>query len=128
EDSHRAAHSSRRVPYLRARAVLAAARQDQRDQNHGAGDGQGARTHRDDAERHHREEARGDDEFLTNPLGALDIYCGALNLGELLVRFTICWLAFVMLPCATSAQAPGKFPPDSLVNVRVIPKSTPVVQ
>ena len=26
------------------------------------------------------------------------------------------------------AQAPGKWPPDSLVNVRVIPKTTPVVQ
>lgn len=26
------------------------------------------------------------------------------------------------------AQAPGKWPPDSLVNARVIPKSTPVVQ
>jgi hypothetical protein len=26
----------------------------------------------------------------------------------------------------TSAQAPGKFPPDSLINVKVIPRSTPV--
>ena len=27
-----------------------------------------------------------------------------------------------------AAQAPGKFPPDSLINVKVIPKSTPVMQ
>ncbi len=27
-----------------------------------------------------------------------------------------------------AGQAPGKWPPDSLVNVRVIPKSTPVMQ
>ena len=26
------------------------------------------------------------------------------------------------------AQAPGKFPPDSLINVKVIPKNTPVMQ
>lgn len=29
---------------------------------------------------------------------------------------------------ALSAQAPGKFPPDSLINVKVIPKNTPVMQ
>jgi hypothetical protein len=29
---------------------------------------------------------------------------------------------------ALSAQAPGKFPPDSLINVKVFPKSTPVMQ
>jgi hypothetical protein len=27
-----------------------------------------------------------------------------------------------------AAQAPGKFPPDSLINVKVIPKNTPVIQ
>jgi hypothetical protein len=27
-----------------------------------------------------------------------------------------------------AAQAPGKWPPDSLINVKIIPKSTPVVQ
>lgn len=27
-----------------------------------------------------------------------------------------------------AAQAPGKFPPDSLTNVKVIPKNTPVIQ
>ena len=27
-----------------------------------------------------------------------------------------------------AAQAPGKFPPDSLINVKVIPKNTPVMQ
>jgi hypothetical protein len=29
---------------------------------------------------------------------------------------------------ALVAQAPGRFPPDSLVNVKVIPKNTPVIQ
>jgi hypothetical protein len=29
---------------------------------------------------------------------------------------------------ALAAQAPGKFPPDSLVNVQVVPRSTPVIQ
>jgi len=32
------------------------------------------------------------------------------------------------LATAAGAQAPGKFPPDSLVNVKVIPHSTPVIQ
>jgi hypothetical protein len=30
-------------------------------------------------------------------------------------------------PAALSSQAPGKFPPDSLINVKVIPKNTPVM-
>jgi photosynthetic reaction center cytochrome c subunit len=36
-------------------------------------------------------------------------------------------LALSATPAAI-AQAPGKFPPDSLVNVKVIPKNTPVIQ
>jgi len=32
------------------------------------------------------------------------------------------------LSAQTPTQAPGKFPPDSLVNVKVFPKSTPVTQ
>jgi Photosynthetic reaction centre cytochrome C subunit len=31
-------------------------------------------------------------------------------------------------PPLVAAQVPGKFPPDSLINVKVIPKSTPVIQ
>jgi hypothetical protein len=31
-------------------------------------------------------------------------------------------------PLPLAAQAPGKFPPDSLINVKVIPKNTPVIQ
>lgn len=34
-------------------------------------------------------------------------------------------LAVTIAP-ALAAQSPGKFPPDSLVNVKVIPKSTPI--
>ena len=37
-------------------------------------------------------------------------------------------LGLLVSPIALGAQAPRKWPPDSLVNVRVIPKSTPVVQ
>lgn len=33
-----------------------------------------------------------------------------------------------LLPYQAGAQAPGKFPPDSLVNLKVIPKTTPVMQ
>ena len=37
-------------------------------------------------------------------------------------------LALVLISAAAGAQAPGKFPPDSLVNTKVIPHSTPVIQ
>jgi len=30
--------------------------------------------------------------------------------------------------CPLNAQAPGHFPPDSLINVKIIPKNTPVMQ
>ena len=36
--------------------------------------------------------------------------------------------ALVLCASDAPAQAPGKFPPDSLVNVKVIPKNTPVMQ
>ena len=37
-------------------------------------------------------------------------------------------LAFCALASLAEAQAPRKFPPDSLVNTRVIPHATPVIQ
>jgi hypothetical protein len=37
-------------------------------------------------------------------------------------------LVLPVLAFTVDAQAPGKWPPDSLVNVQVIPKTTPVVQ
>lgn len=37
-------------------------------------------------------------------------------------------LALLLISAPVSGQAPGKWPPDSLVNLRVIPKSTPVMQ
>lgn len=37
-------------------------------------------------------------------------------------------IAALVVASPLAAQAPGKFPPDSLVNVKVIPKSTPVIQ
>lgn len=36
--------------------------------------------------------------------------------------------ALVVAAAQLSAQAPGKFPPDSLINVKVIPRSTPVTE
>jgi hypothetical protein len=35
---------------------------------------------------------------------------------------------FLVAPTALLAQAPGRWPPDSLVNTRVIPRNTPVIQ
>src|SRR5437762_5620931 len=37
-------------------------------------------------------------------------------------------IAAFTAPAVVLAQAPGHFPPDSLINVKVIPKSTPVMQ
>lgn len=37
-------------------------------------------------------------------------------------------LLLLLLPAGLAAQAPGKWPPDSLLNLKVIPKSTPVMQ
>src|SRR5258707_7078508 len=37
-------------------------------------------------------------------------------------------IAALAAPAALLGQAPGKFPPDSLINVKVIPKNTPVMQ
>src|SRR5438034_7958225 len=37
-------------------------------------------------------------------------------------------IAALTVPAALSSQAPGHFPPDSLINVKIIPKNTPVMQ
>src|SRR5438874_8052868 len=37
-------------------------------------------------------------------------------------------IAALAAPAVLVSQAPGHFPPDSLINVKVIPKSTPVMQ
>lgn len=42
------------------------------------------------------------------------------------MRPILCYLA-IAIPAAVGAQAPGHWPPDSLINTRVIPKSTPVI-
>jgi hypothetical protein len=44
------------------------------------------------------------------------------------VRASIAGVVLVVASVAGGAQSPGKFPPDSLVNTKVIPKSTPVIQ
>lgn len=43
-------------------------------------------------------------------------------------RTALACLAVLAAPPALVSQAPGRFPPDSLVNVKVIPKNTPVMQ
>ena len=42
-----------------------------------------------------------------------------MNLRPVIFAFAV--------PAALCAQAPGHFPPDSLINVKVIPKNTPVM-
>ncbi len=44
------------------------------------------------------------------------------------MRSALVALALLAAVGRTNAQPPGKWPPDSLVNVRIIPKTTPVVQ
>lgn len=44
------------------------------------------------------------------------------------MRLVLPYLLALVAPLAVGAQPAGKFPPDSLINVQVIPKSTPVTQ
>jgi Photosynthetic reaction centre cytochrome C subunit len=44
------------------------------------------------------------------------------------MRFLLTVLAVVVVSDSTLAQASGKWPPDSLINTQVIPRSTPVIQ
>ena len=44
------------------------------------------------------------------------------------MRLIFVGLLLVVMSDPLTAQAPGKWPPDSLINVRVIPDSTPVMQ
>ena len=44
------------------------------------------------------------------------------------MRSLLLLAGLVCLAGPVLAQAPGKFPPDSLINVKVIPKNTPVMQ
>jgi hypothetical protein len=44
------------------------------------------------------------------------------------MRFFVIGLTVVAMPGATLAQVAGRFPPDSLVNVQVIPRTTPVIE
>jgi hypothetical protein len=44
------------------------------------------------------------------------------------LRFLLASLGVASLSATLSAQASGKFPPDSLINTQVIPRTTPVAQ
>lgn len=44
------------------------------------------------------------------------------------MRLFIVCVCSLVLSRPAAAQAPGRFPPDSLVNVKVIPDTTPVIQ
>ncbi len=43
-------------------------------------------------------------------------------------RVVVCSAAALLVPLGLAAQAPGRFPPESLVNVQVFPRTTPVIQ
>lgn len=42
------------------------------------------------------------------------------------MRLTLAALAVLIAPATLQSQAAGKFPPDSLINVKVFPRTTPV--
>jgi hypothetical protein len=44
------------------------------------------------------------------------------------VRSFVVGVAILTIPGATHAQVAGRFPPDSLVNVHVFPRTTPVIE
>jgi hypothetical protein len=44
------------------------------------------------------------------------------------MRLSVASVALVVLPQLAAAQVAGKFPPDSLINTRIIPHNTPVIQ
>lgn len=44
------------------------------------------------------------------------------------LRLIAALMLLALVAPAAGAQAPGHFPPDSLINVKVIPKNTPVMQ
>lgn len=44
------------------------------------------------------------------------------------MRLSLVTLAGLVLPAALASQPPGKWPPDSLVNVQVFPRTTPVME
>jgi hypothetical protein len=46
----------------------------------------------------------------------------------MILRPFIVVVAALSAPAALSSQAPGKWPPDSLINVKIIPRNTPVMQ
>ena len=43
-------------------------------------------------------------------------------------RSALVAIGLAALPALLTAQAPGRWPPDSLVNTKVIPRNTPVIQ
>lgn len=44
------------------------------------------------------------------------------------MRLFLVGLTALAIPVALTSQAPGRWPPDSLVNVKVIPRTTPVME
>lgn len=44
------------------------------------------------------------------------------------MRLILAGLGIALTSASLAAQAPGKWPPDSLINVKVFPRSTPVMQ
>jgi hypothetical protein len=46
----------------------------------------------------------------------------------MLLRRVALSLSLLVVPSIASSQAPGRFPPDSLINTKVIPHATPVIE
>ncbi|MEX2151965.1 MAG: c-type cytochrome [Gemmatimonadaceae bacterium] len=44
------------------------------------------------------------------------------------MRLLLCAIGLVSTSVSVNAQAPGTWPPDSLINTQVIPRTTPVIQ
>lgn len=44
------------------------------------------------------------------------------------MRHFVVGIGILLAPAVLAAQAPGKFPPDSLINVQVFPRTTPVME
>lgn len=44
------------------------------------------------------------------------------------MRFALAALAMVAVPASLASQVAGRFPPDSLINVQVFPRTTPVAE
>jgi len=60
--------------------------------------------------------------------GLFQFESNPFNVGGFTLRLFIVSIAIAAFTRPLAAQAPGKWPPDSLINTKVIPHSTPVME